>query len=74
MALLEQGVDPYFNICGQEMITPPLHGRYGVTRGSFIGIGADYCFAFPCTPSYTAGSPVVMTSEKDSANQRDRQP
>lgn len=24
--LIEQGVGPYFSICGQEMITPPLHG------------------------------------------------
>jgi hypothetical protein len=25
--LIRQGVGPYFNICGQEMIAPPLHGR-----------------------------------------------
>ena len=25
--LLENGVGPYFSICGQEMIAPPLHGR-----------------------------------------------
>ncbi len=25
--LLEQGVGPYFNICGEEMVAPPLHGR-----------------------------------------------
>ena len=24
--LVDNGVGPYFNICGQEMITPPLHG------------------------------------------------
>ncbi len=25
--LLERGVGPYFNICGEEMVAPPLHGR-----------------------------------------------
>ena len=25
--LVGQGVGPYFHICGQEMIAPPLHGR-----------------------------------------------
>ena len=25
--LVDQGVGPYFHICGQEMIAPPLHGR-----------------------------------------------
>ena len=25
--LICQGVGPYFNLCGQEMIAPPLHGR-----------------------------------------------
>jgi hypothetical protein len=25
--LIDHGVGPYFSICGQEMITPPLHGR-----------------------------------------------
>jgi hypothetical protein len=24
--LLERGVGPYFNICGEEMVAPPLHG------------------------------------------------
>jgi hypothetical protein len=25
--LVAHGIGPYFNLCGQEMITPPLHGR-----------------------------------------------
>jgi hypothetical protein len=25
--LIRQGVGPYFSICGQEMVAPPLHGR-----------------------------------------------
>lgn len=35
--LLEQGVGPYFNICGEEMVAPPLHGRQ-----DFIDFNVQY--------------------------------
>lgn len=35
--LLTRGVGPYFNICGEEMVAPPLHGRQ-----DFIDFNVQY--------------------------------